>query len=479
MPAHQRAFIHALAEDYGLDSESQDPEPHRHVCIFKTPRFVSAPKKTLGQCVSLKLAASSSSAAAAAGGGASKLNAAKAQAQALAEKENRSPFNALLLKDPRFGLTIDEVEEGLAGELKKHAAVKVGLLNVKVEFVTRFLASDEVVVIAVPASGSTAVGGSSSSVATGPSPQDKAIETMLTGLRPAVAKTIARLGLASKEVALCRADNASSPAPVITRREGDGPGFGSGSGFDKVATLAGGWSAVAGRGGWRRNNAASASQSAQGQQGATGAPSFASAIAAGCGVTGGVVNLKGRGAISSAGAAPSPGRGFVALLKKKEKRPVVEEPVEEGWLVAAEKEENTGDLDKDQGENDIASGGGRSDKEEAENSDGVAGDNGDNSFSTGRKIDWAEKSGTASENDEVKNKTEDEQIGDTDKDEQGSGNEDNKLSELRGTKDEEVTEKAAGGESTKDGNADGEGHNGQVDNGESVDVPAADVAPAA
>ncbi|KAH6651091.1 hypothetical protein F5144DRAFT_617760 [Chaetomium tenue] len=51
MPPHQRAFLHALAEDFGLDSESQDPGPHRHVCVFKTPRFVSAPGKTLGQCL--------------------------------------------------------------------------------------------------------------------------------------------------------------------------------------------------------------------------------------------------------------------------------------------------------------------------------------------------------------------------------------------------------------------------------------------
>jgi transcriptional repressor NF-X1 len=54
MKANQREFIHSLAEDFGLDSESQDPEPHRHVCIFKTPRFVSAPMKTLAQCVKPK-----------------------------------------------------------------------------------------------------------------------------------------------------------------------------------------------------------------------------------------------------------------------------------------------------------------------------------------------------------------------------------------------------------------------------------------
>merc|ERR1711939_596869 len=56
MQPHQRAFIHALAEDFGLDSESQDPEPHRHVCIFKTPRFVSSPMKTLSQCVKIRAA---------------------------------------------------------------------------------------------------------------------------------------------------------------------------------------------------------------------------------------------------------------------------------------------------------------------------------------------------------------------------------------------------------------------------------------
>ncbi|KAK3300043.1 uncharacterized protein B0H64DRAFT_379796 [Chaetomium fimeti] len=53
MPAYQRAFLHHLAADFGLDTESQDPGPHRHVCVFKTPRFVSAPAKTLGQCLQI------------------------------------------------------------------------------------------------------------------------------------------------------------------------------------------------------------------------------------------------------------------------------------------------------------------------------------------------------------------------------------------------------------------------------------------
>ncbi|KAK4136739.1 hypothetical protein BT67DRAFT_448052 [Trichocladium antarcticum] len=64
MQSSQRAFLHALAEDFGMDSESQDPEPHRHVCIFKTPRFVSAPPKTLAQCLRVAQAAANLNAAA-------------------------------------------------------------------------------------------------------------------------------------------------------------------------------------------------------------------------------------------------------------------------------------------------------------------------------------------------------------------------------------------------------------------------------
>ena len=54
MPATQRAFLHALAADFGFDSESMDPEPHRHIAIFKTPRFVSAPSKTLRDCIRIR-----------------------------------------------------------------------------------------------------------------------------------------------------------------------------------------------------------------------------------------------------------------------------------------------------------------------------------------------------------------------------------------------------------------------------------------
>ncbi|KAI4133307.1 MAG: hypothetical protein LQ347_002234, partial [Umbilicaria vellea] len=61
MPANQRAFIHALADDFGFDSESMDPEPHRHVAIFKTPKFVTAPMKTLAECVRIRTTVEASS----------------------------------------------------------------------------------------------------------------------------------------------------------------------------------------------------------------------------------------------------------------------------------------------------------------------------------------------------------------------------------------------------------------------------------
>lgn len=91
MQAAQRAFLHSLAEDFGLDSEGVDPEPHRHVVVFKAPNFVKAPMKTLSQC----------------------------KRTAPVEEKTQKPtvdkhaFNAIILTEPRFALTIDELREDL------------------------------------------------------------------------------------------------------------------------------------------------------------------------------------------------------------------------------------------------------------------------------------------------------------------------------------------------------------------------------
>jgi transcriptional repressor NF-X1 len=93
----QRKFLHSLAEDFGFDSESMDPEPHRHVGIFKTPRFVMAPMKTLAECARSRPAQRPMPAPA---------------APSLRPKPSNTtgdPYNAFLITNPRFALTLEEV----------------------------------------------------------------------------------------------------------------------------------------------------------------------------------------------------------------------------------------------------------------------------------------------------------------------------------------------------------------------------------
>ncbi|KAJ4390423.1 FKBP12-associated protein [Neurospora sp. IMI 360204] len=269
MPSSQRAFLHSLAEDFGLDSESQDPEPHRHVCIFKTPRFVAAPTKTLAQCARIAKTAASLKPAA---------------APVVALPKQQQPYNALLLKEPRFGLTIEELDQALAADIKSVA--KSGLTAVT--FTTNFLPSEEILIRAVPASTAAAI--ANSSIA--PTPQ--AIESALMTLKTAVSKTVVRLKLATGGVVLCHADDSLN----VVRREAE-----SGAGG------AGGWNAVAGRGSWKRLGGGPKTSTAEAEK----------------------------------AAAPLT-RSFVTLRKIMEKKPVVEvkkeaEPVEEDWLAAVEKEE--------------------------------------------------------------------------------------------------------------------------------------------
>jgi transcriptional repressor NF-X1 len=213
MPANKRAFLHNLAEDFGLDSESEDPEPHRHVCIFKTPRFVSAPHKTLAQCMRILKNQAASAAAAAP----------RSPATLADRLPTVQPFNAFLLRDPRFGLTIEELEQALAADL-----ASVSRSGPAIKFTTNFLPSDEIVVKA------TAVM-TTAAIATSLAGTPQSIETALSGVKQSLAKTISRLGLAGA-VELCHTDTSLN----VTRNEGD------------AAASASGWNAVASRGSWRR-----------------------------------------------------------------------------------------------------------------------------------------------------------------------------------------------------------------------------------
>ena len=111
MARKQRAFIHSLAEDFGFDSESMDPEPHRHVAIFKTPRFVMAPMKTLAECVRIRQVQRSTAQPATT----------TQSSRPKASNVSGDPYNAFLITNPRFALTIEEVKVVLKSVLPKTA----------------------------------------------------------------------------------------------------------------------------------------------------------------------------------------------------------------------------------------------------------------------------------------------------------------------------------------------------------------------
>ncbi|KAF4630086.1 hypothetical protein G7Y89_g8056 [Cudoniella acicularis] len=189
MQATQRAFLHALAEDFGLDSESQDPEPHRHVSVFKTPRFVSAPMKTLSQCLKIQAAPVAAS------------NETSSSARALVA--NADPYNAFLLTEPRFGLTIDELHSDLSPEF---SSASFGNFDIS------FLPSGDIVIKPLPAHFMS----------------NQKLEADLGNMKISVSKKVSALGFA-KETMLCAIDGSLN----VLRRE------------DESASGAGGWSQVA------------------------------------------------------------------------------------------------------------------------------------------------------------------------------------------------------------------------------------------
>lgn len=172
MPAPQRAFLHALAEDFGLDSESQDPEPHRHVVIFKTPRFVSAPMKTLAQCAKIRPVTTT-----------------VVEPAAASKVGNKEPWNGFLLMNPKFGVTIEELHSDLKEEFAK----------AELEFTIEFLPSGDVVLHAANNGSWT-----------------QKLDQTLISLRPAVSKRVSGLKLASS-VSLCAVDASNN----ILRKEDD------------------------------------------------------------------------------------------------------------------------------------------------------------------------------------------------------------------------------------------------------------------
>ncbi|KAL1843748.1 hypothetical protein VTJ49DRAFT_129 [Mycothermus thermophilus] len=284
MPAHQRAFIHNLAADFGFDTESMDPEPHRHVCVFKTPRFVSAPPKTLAQCLRIAQAAANL------GIGASAIK------HPASKQPQPPPFNALLMSNPRFGLTIDELDAALTTDLATASRSGPAMT-----FTTSFLPSEEVIIKAIPGSVTVAA------IATSLAPTPEAIEKVLTNAKPGIAKTVSRLGLAGS-VTLCHIDG---PDNVITRREAD--------------ASSGGWSAVASRGSWRKT-------AMNNKTGTAAAPAERRA-------GGAFVALRKLGEKKAAAATTTTAAATTTAVEKAKEKEKEKEEVAEDWLAAVEREE--------------------------------------------------------------------------------------------------------------------------------------------
>lgn len=195
MPPHQRAFLHALAEDFGFDTESMDPEPHRHVAVFKTPRFVMAPMKTLAECVRIRTSA-------------------EAATFTIAEtrrklQANIEVYNGYLLTCPRFGLTLEDLRADFAVSLDSTPGLAYDIC---------FLPNEEIVIKARPASSSTVISPS-------------AIEASIKSLKGPLSASVSSKRLAAS-IQLCALDASLN----VLRRELDDPANN------------GGWSQVAAKG---------------------------------------------------------------------------------------------------------------------------------------------------------------------------------------------------------------------------------------
>ena len=208
MKNSQRAFLHALAEDFGFDSESMDPEPHRHVAIFKTPRFVMAPMKTLAECARIRQVQRTQAVALA--------SSAVPEKKAKVSNALGRLFNAFLITKPRFGLTIEEVR----------AAVMPLLLSASppIQLDIAFLPSEEIVIHPPSALRRSQQQTSSWRPST---PNLKEFAERLTTLKPELAKDISATGMG--QLQLCHVDENLN----ILRREDDNTG-----GWSQVAAKA-------------------------------------------------------------------------------------------------------------------------------------------------------------------------------------------------------------------------------------------------
>ncbi|KAL1595779.1 FKBP12-associated protein [Paraconiothyrium brasiliense] len=193
MQSQQRAFIHSLAEDFGLDTESMDPEPHRHVALFKTPRFVMAPMKTLADCVRIRQRERATAATTA-------RTATTYTPVAQAKKiQTADPYNGFLITSPRFALTIEEITAVLRSTMPK--------TSFALELEVAFLPSEEVSL--------------KPPIAARVNVPEREIQSMLESIKPALSAA-----LSSESIGKLQLIRTDASLNVQRRESDDAPGAG-------------------------------------------------------------------------------------------------------------------------------------------------------------------------------------------------------------------------------------------------------------
>lgn len=198
MPMLQRKFIHHLAEDFGFDSESMDPEPHRHVAIFKTPKFVMAPMKTLAECARTRQILRPTPAP----------TTTNAPLRPKPSNTSGDPYNAFLIMNPRFALTIEEVTAVVKSVLPK--------TTFRLELEVSFLPS-EAVALKAPLAARVNI-------------QEREMEAMLESIKTPLSEAFASQKIGKLQLA--RLDSSLN----VLRKESD---IGPGSGWSQVAAAKG------------------------------------------------------------------------------------------------------------------------------------------------------------------------------------------------------------------------------------------------
>lgn len=128
MKKNQRGFIHSLCEDYGLSSESQDPEPYRSVAVYKGTRLAMHPRKTIAQFIASKQIPGAFPAA---------IHSSSSTTSLISQlkKPVKQAFNALVLSQVQIGITKPELE----------ALLKPALHTSQLQFTTSWIADEDVV----------------------------------------------------------------------------------------------------------------------------------------------------------------------------------------------------------------------------------------------------------------------------------------------------------------------------------------------